>query len=72
MDTHFDEEEEVWILALRGCSVPLLDVVVGNVDTLSASSVRGFRTPSTTTTSSPSWFLPESVFGVIDVEKEAW
>lgn len=34
-NTDFDEEEEVGILALRGCSVPLLDVVTGNVDTLS-------------------------------------
>lgn len=68
-DTHFDEEEEVRILALWGCSVPLLDVVAGNVNTLSASNVRASRTPSATTTSSPSWFLPECVFGVVDVER---
>jgi len=40
-NTDFDEEEEVGILALWGCSVPLLDVVAGNVDTLSGIKSQG-------------------------------
>jgi len=44
----FDEEEEVGILALRGCSVPLLDVVAGNVDTLSGIMWGVLRTASAT------------------------
>ena len=31
---NLDEQEEVWILALGGCSVALLDVVLLNIDTL--------------------------------------
>jgi len=32
--THFYEEEEIWILTLGGRPRTLLDVVVGDVDTL--------------------------------------
>lgn len=31
---NLDEQEEVWILTLGGCSVALLDVVLLNIDTL--------------------------------------
>ena len=34
-DTHLDEQEEVGILALGSGTLALLDVVVGDVDTLS-------------------------------------
>lgn len=34
--THLDEQEEVRILALRGRTVALLDVVFGDVDTLAS------------------------------------
>jgi hypothetical protein len=32
--TYFDEQEEIWILAFGGCPVALLDVVLGDIDTL--------------------------------------
>jgi hypothetical protein len=31
---YLDEEEQIWVLAFGGGPVALLDVVVGNVDTL--------------------------------------
>ena len=33
-DTHLDEQEKVRILALRSRTVALLDVVLGDIDTL--------------------------------------
>ena len=33
-NTHFYEEKEVWVLAFGGSPVALLDVVLGDVDTL--------------------------------------
>ena len=35
VDARLDEQEEIWILTLGGRAVALLDVVLGNVDTLS-------------------------------------
>ena len=54
--TNLDEEKQIGILALRGSTSTLLDVVGGNVDTLKYQ-VSKATPPLAMTTSSPSWFL---------------